>query len=163
MYSLCKKKIASLHCYFVIISNQSCISNYLFVKMCFSKSDVPILFDKLGRPLDLHGLNQTLWNDKCDYLELDQIQNLNLQDKNLTILQLNIRSLINKQQELNHMLNKLAMKKKSIPKIILLSETHLNTSKMRHLTIPNYKTLSCNRTMKKRRCSHTDTYILILF
>ena len=46
------------------------------------------------------------------------------------------------------MLNKLAMKK-SLPKIILLSETHLNASKMRHLNIVNYKTLSCNRTMKK--------------
>ena len=81
--------------------------------MCFSKSDVPILFDKLGSPLDLHNINQTLWNDKCDYLELNKIQNLNPQDKVLTILQLNIRSLINKQHELNHMLNKLAMKKKS--------------------------------------------------
>ena len=79
--------------------------------MCFSKGDIPILFDKLGRPLDLHDLNQTLWNDKCDYLELDKIQDFNPRDKNLTILQLNIRSLINKQQELNHMPNKLAMKK----------------------------------------------------
>ena len=50
--------------------------------MCFSKSDIPILFDALGRPLDLHNINQTLWNDKCDYLELDKIQNLNPRDKN---------------------------------------------------------------------------------
>ena len=85
--------------------------------MCFSKSDVPILFDNLGRPLDLQNINQTLWNDKCDYLELNKVQNLNPRDKNLTVLQLNIRGLINKQHELNHFLNKLVIKK-SLPKVI---------------------------------------------
>ena len=32
-----------------------------------------------------------------------------------------------------------------MPKILLLSETHLSDSKLRHLNIPNYTTLSRNR------------------
>ena len=38
--------------------------------MCFSKCNTTILFDNLGRPLDHDNTNQALWNDKCDYLEL---------------------------------------------------------------------------------------------
>ena len=116
--------------------------------MCFSKYSTTSLFDNLGRPLDLDNINQTLWSDKCDYLELDDILNLNPNDKNLTILQLNIRSLLGKQNELNCILNKLCINK-SLPKILLLSETHLNESKLRHLNIPNYQTLSSNRQMKE--------------
>ena len=61
----------------------------------------------------------------------------------LTILQLNIRSLLEKRGNLNRLLSKLH-NQNSLPKIILLSETHLNTSKQRHLNIPNYKILSHN-------------------
>ena len=66
---------------------------------------------------------------------------------NLTVLQLNIRSLFGKQNELNYMLNKLCQSK-SLPKLLLLSETHLNDSKLRHLNIPNYKIVYHNRTNK---------------
>ena len=41
--------------------------------MCFSKTAPPTLFDNLGRPLDLTNLDQSLWNDKCDYLDLNEI------------------------------------------------------------------------------------------
>ena len=81
-------------------------------------------------------------------MELEDILNLNPKEKNLTILQLNIRSLLGKQNELNIILNKLHTNK-SLPKILLLSETHLNESKIRHLNIPNYQTLSRNRQSKE--------------
>ena len=35
------------------------------------------LIDSLKRPVILDELNNTLWNDKCDYMELGEIENLN--------------------------------------------------------------------------------------
>ena len=98
----------------------------------------------MGRPLDLANTDYTLWNDKCDYHEIEKIHNLNSKDNNLIVLQLNIRSLLGKQNDLNMLLNKLCYKK-SLPKIVLLSETHLNASKLRHVNVPNYKILSHHR------------------
>ena len=111
--------------------------------MCFSNHDIPTLFDNLGRPLDLTNTDHSLWNDKCDYVEPYEICNLNPTGNNLTVLQLNIRSLLGKQHELLQLLNELCQNK-SLPKLVLLSETHLNDSKMRHLNIPNYKILYQN-------------------
>ena len=115
--------------------------------MCYSKRDIPTLFDNLERPLDLHNTNQSLWSDKCDYNDIDEIKDLNPSNKNLTVLQFKIRSLLSKQNDFNYILTRLHTNK-SLPKIILLCETHLNDSKIHHINIPNYNTLSCNRTDK---------------
>ena len=73
--------------------------------------------------------------------------NYNKGNKNLTILQLNIRSILGKQEDLNRLLSRLN-NQNSLPKLLIISETHLNTSKLRHLNIPNYKILSRNRMNK---------------
>ena len=65
--------------------------------MCFSNHNIPILFDNLGRSLDLANTDRSLWNDKCDYVKANKISNLNSTGNNLTVLQLNIRSLLHKQ------------------------------------------------------------------
>ena len=80
--------------------------------MCFSKEEIPILFDNLGRPLDLNNIDRCLWNDKCDYVESHDIHNLNQTGNNLIVLQLNIRSLLGKQQELIQFLDELIDQKK---------------------------------------------------
>ena len=105
------------------------------------------LFDNIERPLDLSTTDCSLWNDKCDYYEINEICNLNPSNNNLTILQLNIRSLLNKQTELNLLLNKLHQNK-SLLKVLLLSETHLTESKIHHLNIPNYTLIYQNHTNK---------------
>ena len=74
--------------------------------MCLGNSNHLTLFDNLERPLDLSTTDSSLWNGKCDYFEINEIRNLN-PNNNLTILQLNIRSLLSKQMELNLLLNKL--------------------------------------------------------
>ena len=51
--------------------------------MCFSKQEIPTLFDNLERPLDFSSIDHSLWNDKCDYYEVDEIQNLNPNNKKL--------------------------------------------------------------------------------
>ena len=116
-------------------------------KMCLGNSNQHILFDNLERPLDFDSIDSTLWSDKCDYYEINDMPALNSKNKNLIVLQLNIRSLLNKQIELNLLLNKLH-KNKSLPKIILLSETHLTESKLRHVNLPNYSLIYHNRINK---------------
>ena len=69
---------------------------------------------------------------------------LNPKNNNLTVLQLNIRSLLSKQSDLNILLNTLHSNK-SLPKLLLLSETHLTDSKLRHVNLPNYKLICHNR------------------
>ena len=52
--------------------------------MCFSKSlDHPPLFDNLHRPRQVNDTNSNLCNDKCDYLEVEDIKNLNPYEKSL--------------------------------------------------------------------------------
>ena len=92
--------------------------------MCLGNFNHSTLFDNLERPLDLSTTDSSLWNDKCGYYKINEIHNLNPSNNNLTILQLNIRSLLNKQMKLNLLLNKLHQNK-SLPKVLLLSETHL--------------------------------------
>ena len=115
--------------------------------MCFNKVTAPTLYDNLERPLDLTTLDKSLWDDKCDYCEPKELYNLNPKNNNLTILQLNIRSLLSKQSDLNILLNRLHSNK-SLPKLLLLSETHLTDSKLRHVNLPNYKLICHNRTGK---------------
>ena len=124
------------------------IPNYwnVIIIMCYSIEDIPCLFDDLGWPLDFNNTNQSLWNDKCDYCEPTEIKNLNLTGNNLTILQLNICSLLGKQY--SHNMIKTLHKNKSLPKILLLNETHLNDSKIRHINIPNYNISYRNRPNK---------------
>ena len=93
-------------------------------------------------------IDKSLWDDKCDYFEPKALTQLNPKNNNLTILQLNIRSLLSKQSELNSLLNTLHSNKNS-PNLLLLSETHLTESKMRHVNLPNYKLICQNRTSKQ--------------
>ena len=88
-----------------------------------------------------------VWNDKCDYCEPAEVKYINPTGNNLTIIQLNIRSLLGKQDDLINMINSLN-KNKSLPKVLLLSETHLNDSKTRHINIPNYNISYRNRIIK---------------
>ena len=60
--------------------------------------------DVLNRPLALTEVDETLWNDKCDYLDLDSCSNLNPNNYNLIVLQLNICSLVAHQHELKQLI-----------------------------------------------------------
>ena len=64
----------------------------------------------LDRPIELDGLDNKLWNDKCDYTDLEHCVNLNPNNYNLVIMQLNIRSILAHQHELNRLLRTLEKK-----------------------------------------------------
>ena len=53
-----------------------------------------LLFDGLGHPLYDENVNESLWNDKCDYLKIEDCINLNPKNYNMNILQLNVHSLL---------------------------------------------------------------------
>ena len=71
--------------------------------MCFTKINKQI-FDSLDRPLDLSNNDESLWSDKCDYLDPTNCNDLNPENYNLIVLQLNIRSLLAHQTELKELL-----------------------------------------------------------
>ena len=110
--------------------------------MCFSNTDVT-LYDSLSRPLELTTTDKSLWSDKCDYIDPYKCTNLNPDGYNLTILQLNIRSLITHQSELKLLLRTLEKKNTNID-IILLCETFLMKKTVQLVNIPGYTLISNN-------------------
>ena len=60
--------------------------------------------DALERSQNLFELDESLWNDKCDYTDVETCPNLNPNNYNLMALQLNIRSVLAHQHELKQLL-----------------------------------------------------------
>ena len=100
--------------------------------------------DVLDGPILMENLDSSLWNNKCDYIELEQCKNLNLNNYNLVIVQLNIRSLLSKQVELKLLLSDLE-KRGSKVDLILLCKTFLSDSTLKLVNIPGYKLYSDHR------------------
>ena len=82
-------------------------------------------------------LDNTLWNDKCDYVEIEGTANLNPNNYNLSVLQLNIRSLLAHQQELKYLLTQLLEHNCKID-VVLLCETFLAKNTLNKVNIPGY-------------------------
>ena len=104
--------------------------------------------DELNRPMIYDELDKTLWNDKCDYVEIDGAANLNPNNYNLSILQLNIRSLLAHQQELKHLLTKLLERNCRID-VVILCETFLSKNTLNMVNIPGYTHIGNYRSDRK--------------
>ena len=65
----------------------------------YSATDNISTKDNLERPLIKDNLETSLWNNKCDYIKIEQCTNLNPDNYNLVVLELNIRSLLVHQTE----------------------------------------------------------------
>ena len=111
--------------------------------MCFSKQDHK-LFDDLSRPLDFDNIDNSLWNDKCHYYDIEKCTNLNPNNYNLVILQLNIRSLLAHKLELKILLNTFNSKNSPVD-AILLSETFLTKCTTKLVNIPGYTLITNSR------------------
>ena len=86
---------------------------------------------------DLNALDATLWNDECDYIELEDCDNLNPNNYNLIVMQLNIRSVLCHQQELCQLIRS-TEKKNSRIDVILLCETFLSSKTKSMVNIPGF-------------------------
>ena len=104
--------------------------------------------DALLRSWDYNDLNASLWNDKCDYVELSECDNLNPNNYNLIVMHLNIRSVLSHQQELCQLIRTTERKKSQID-VILLCETFLSSKTKSLVNIPGYSHI-CNYCKTKK-------------
>ena len=104
--------------------------------------------DLLKRSRDLKNLDESLWNDKCDYVDTDTCRNLNPNNYNLLVLQLNIRSILAHQHELKQVLHTLENRNSKID-ILLLCETFLSKKTENMVRIPGYTYIGKCRQIRK--------------
>ena len=105
--------------------------------------------DLLNRPRDFTEVDKTLWNDKCDYLDLDSCSNLNSNNNcNLIALQLNICSLLAHQHDLKQLICT-TEKKNSCKVVIFLCETFLSKQTVNMVNIPDFTHIGNYRKDKK--------------
>ena len=104
--------------------------------------------DSLSRSQEYGELDSSLWNDKCDYVELDKCVNLNPNNYNLIIMQLNIRSLLSHQQDLCQLIRSTERKNSRID-IVLLCKTFLGKNTQQMVKIPGFTHVSNYRKNKK--------------
>ena len=101
--------------------------------MCFAQTrTLKLLRDRKSSPdtaIDL-GFN---WEDNCNYLPFDSIETLVSNNNDLRIVQLNIRGLKGKLDELDSLLCRL-----KYPEVIILNETWLKDSDTNRIKINNY-------------------------
>ena len=106
--------------------------------------------DALKRSRNIFELDESLWNDKCDYIEMETCPNLNPNNYNLLALQLNIRSILAHQHELRQLLRDLEKKNSPID-VVLLCETLLTKKTIGMVNITGCTHIGNYRSKKKGR------------
>ena len=104
--------------------------------------------DVLQRPQNQSEIDDSLWTDNCNYMELDICLNLNPSNYNLLVLQLNIRSILAHQHELKQLLRDLEKKNSSID-VVLLCETFLTKKTIGMVNVAGYTHVGNYRNTKK--------------
>ena len=115
--------------------------------MCFSNCDIE-LFDNLHRPLEWNKTDESLWSDKCDYLDPTDCKDLNPSNYNLVVMQLNISSLLAHQNKLSELLQVLSTKNSQVD-IGVLCETFLKYKTEKLAKIPGYNIICNNHKIAK--------------
>ena len=97
-------------------------------------------------PLDL-GFNESLV-DNCDYLDYsDPELNKRSDNKDLTVMQLNVRGILNKQSALKHLMTD--VNRTHQLDLILLAETWLKKTTENCVKIPGYELVCSHRKCKR--------------
>ena len=112
--------------------------------MCFSKTDVLLHYDK---PANLENIGLHNSSDNCDYLTIDETSTLNCGEKDLAVVQINLRGLISKQYALSNLINSCCKNKKI--DVVVLCETWITSEIKRLINIPGYEYFGLERTNKK--------------
>ena len=106
---------------------------------CFSK--LKKSHDELLHPFTNNFLDESLWSDKCDYINLDSSNNLNLNGLNLIICQLNVHSLLSNQDGIRQLLANLKCKISEVD-IMISCETYLRDHTVHQVNILGYNLIS---------------------
>ena len=86
--------------------------------------------------------------DKCDYLDYSAIDlDTDHDQRKLTVIQLNIRGLLNKQDDLNRLLSEI--RRKHTISVILLAETWLKKTTKKRIRIPGFQFVGSHRECKR--------------
>ena len=83
----------------------------------------------------------------CDYVDTENCKNIKIGTNDLSILQLNIRGLISKQQDLKYLLSKCTTEGKI--DIVILVETWLTQESTSRISMPGYSYVGKSRKTKK--------------
>ena len=98
--------------------------------------------DLIDQPL-VHNSSCT-FSENCDYLALDN--QLKIENEDIVILQLNIRGLFSKIEELKNLLNDSF--KRKLPDVLLLCETWMSINSP-DVKLPGYNKFECTRMHKR--------------
>ena len=99
------------------------------------------MHDELLHPLINNSLDESLWNDKCDYIDLDSCNDLNPNGLNLVVCQLNVCSLLSNQYSIKQLLAQLKCNSSEVD-IVILCETFLRDHTESLVNIPGYNLIS---------------------
>ena len=108
-------------------------------------SQPSIEMDDIYERLDL-GFNNDIV-DSCDYLDYGELTNDRSVMNNSTVLQLNIRGLLNKQDKLKNLLSEI--KNDSRVDVAMLVETSLKKNNNKRVKIPGYQFYGFHRKQKR--------------
>ena len=114
--------------------------------MCLKNIIVPEQCELLEDPLECEILNSDI-TDTCDYLDMESTCNLKVSDTDLTILHINIRGLISKQQTLSRLLYDCLGESKI--DVITIVEMWLTKESLKLVNVPGYTYLGVHRLQKK--------------
>ena len=99
------------------------------------------MHDELLCPLTNNSLDESLWNNKCDYIDLDSYNDLNPNGLNLVVCQLNVCCLLSSQDGIKQLLAQLKCKSSRVD-IVILCETFLRDHTESLVNIPRYNLIS---------------------
>ena len=91
-----------------------------------------------------NSLDESLWSNKCNYIDLDSCNDLNPNGLNLVVCQLNIHSLLSNQDGIKQLLAQLKCKSSEVD-IMILCETFLRDHTESQVNIPGYNLISNHR------------------
>ena len=101
--------------------------------------------DDIYERLELGFNNEII--DACDYLNYSELTKDKSDKNNLTVLQLNIHGVLNKQDKLKNLLNDILKDSRVV--VAVLVETWLNKSSVNRLKIPGYHFFGSHRKHKR--------------
>ena len=104
-----------------------------------------VVMDEIYERLDLGFNNEIV--DSCDYLDYGELTKDKRDKNNLTVLQLNIRGILNKQDKLKTLLDD--TRNDSRVDVVMLVETWLNKNNDKRLKIPGYQFFGFHRKQKR--------------
>ena len=115
--------------------------------MCLSNNVKERLFDSKLYLESLENHSKGPTTDYCDYIELSDCKDIAVGNNDLSVLELNVRGLVNKQTEI-YMMLKLLTQMSSID-IVILVETWLTKESESCISLPSYSYVGKPRLHKK--------------